>query len=169
MRSKVSKHFSNGELRNGRASNVKFALTIVLLIGTAVAQTHCREHDAQTEAGLAAVEHRWVNALDERNDKSLACILASEFKDSGVYGQLRDRAQVLADLPHRRYATQKLDELEEDVLGTTGIVRGLNHLSTPDGRSLADVRFTDVFVYRDGRWQAVSAQESLVRPSEQKK
>jgi hypothetical protein len=30
------------------------------------------------------------------------------------------------------------------------------------GKVVARVRFTDVFTYRDGRWQALAGQESLV-------
>ena len=32
----------------------------------------------------------------------------------------------------------------------------------PNGKVLARVRFTDILVYRDGRWVAVAAQESLL-------
>jgi hypothetical protein len=31
-----------------------------------------------------------------------------------------------------------------------------------DGQVRAKVRFTDIFVYREGRWLAVAGQESLV-------
>jgi len=46
--------------------------------------------------------------------------------------------------------------------------RGINHLTMPEGQPMVDVRFTDVFVYRQNRWLAVSAQETPVRPPEQK-
>jgi hypothetical protein len=32
----------------------------------------------------------------------------------------------------------------------------------PEGKIKARVRFTDVFTYREGRWQAILAHESLV-------
>jgi hypothetical protein len=35
------------------------------------------------------------------------------------------------------------------------------------GKEIARVRFTDVFVYRDGRWQAVAGHETLM-PEEKK-
>jgi hypothetical protein len=31
-----------------------------------------------------------------------------------------------------------------------------------DGKVVARVRFTDVFVHRDGRWQALAGHESLL-------
>jgi hypothetical protein len=48
------------------------------------------------------------------------------------------------------------------VYGEVGYVRGLNTVTDGDGKILAKVRFTDIFVYRQGRWLAVAAQESLV-------
>jgi hypothetical protein len=33
----------------------------------------------------------------------------------------------------------------------------------PNGKELDRTMFTDVFVYRDGRWQAVNGQENGVR------
>jgi hypothetical protein len=132
-------------------------------MAAAFAQQQCAEHDAKSGDGLRAVESRWVAALDAGDQQLLACILAPEFKDIGVYGEPRDRDKVLADLPNRKGAGQRLDGLETLLFESTGIVRGVNHLTTRDGKALVDVRFTDVFVYRDGRWQAVSAQESLVK------
>jgi hypothetical protein len=32
----------------------------------------------------------------------------------------------------------------------------------PQGKTVARVRFTDIYVYRDGRWQAVAAHESML-------
>jgi hypothetical protein len=138
------------------------------LISGAFAQPSCPQHDPKSNDGLVAVEHRWVEALDHRNQKALACILATEFKDSGVYGQVRDRSNALAELPNRRPAMQQLRDLELLLNGDTGIVRGVNRLTKPDGSPLADVRFTDVFIFRKDRWQAISAQETLVRPANQK-
>jgi hypothetical protein len=40
-------------------------------------------------------------------------------------------------------------------------VHGVNTLLQPDGKLIAAVDFTDMFKYRNGRWQAVGAQESL--------
>jgi predicted N-acetyltransferase YhbS len=41
-------------------------------------------------------------------------------------------------------------------------VRGLNRVVNANGEVVATVRFTDVFVYRERRWQAVAGQETMV-------
>ena len=139
------------------ASAMLFALML-----TSLGAAACDTRDAKSKEGLIAVENRWVAALDKMDQQALACILAPEFKDSGVYGELRERQKVLDDLPHRKPASQQLQNLEAILLGDSGVVRGVNHLTTSNGKPLADVRFTDVFVYRENRWQAVSAQETLI-------
>jgi len=144
-------------------------LAVLFLIPSVSAKCECNQHDAKSTDGLVSAENRWVKALDQRDQKALSCLLAPEFKDAGVYGELRDREKVLADLPHRLDAGQRLDNLETLLFGFTGVVRGVNHLTTTKGQPMVDVRFTDVFVYRRNRWLAISAQETLVHPPEQKK
>jgi predicted N-acetyltransferase YhbS len=46
--------------------------------------------------------------------------------------------------------------------GDAGYVRGLNRVVNANGEVVATVRFTDVFVYRERRWQAVAGQETMV-------
>ena len=43
-----------------------------------------------------------------------------------------------------------------------GYTRGLATLVDGSGNVKARVRFTDVYTYRDGRWQALAGQESLL-------
>jgi hypothetical protein len=56
-----------------------------------------------------------------------------------------------------------LSELHPHVYGEFGYVRGLSTVLDADGKIRARVRFTDIFVYREGRWLAVAGQESLVK------
>ena len=116
----------------------------------------------KTTGTLIMVEMRWVVALNNKDASLLGCLLAFEFGDSGVNGQFRDRKTVLAELPQHPNVNQHFRELKAELAGNTGLVRGVNHVVLPDGQ-VADVRFTDTFAYRDGVWQAVAAQETLVR------
>ncbi len=121
----------------------------------------------KTTGALIMVEMRWVEALNNQDGKMLSCVLAPEFADAGVYRQLRDRQTVLGELAKRPKVNQHFRELSAAVDGDTGVVRGVNHVVLLDGTA-ADVRFTDTFAYRDGIWQAVAAQETLIRNEEQK-
>jgi hypothetical protein len=47
--------------------------------------------------------------------------------------------------------------------GDVGIVNGLVVRTNKDGNTVDKTVFTDVFVYRDGRWQAINAQENAIK------
>jgi hypothetical protein len=46
------------------------------------------------------------------------------------------------------------------VYGDFAYVRGLGVTSRDDGKPPKKNRFTDIFIYRDGRWQCVAGHES---------
>jgi hypothetical protein len=48
------------------------------------------------------------------------------------------------------------------VEGNLGFTRGLAELVDDAGKVVARVRFTDVFTYRDGRWQSLVGHETLI-------
>jgi hypothetical protein len=58
--------------------------------------------------------------------------------------------------------TLTLDQLSVDLHGTTAIVHGRNQQTDASGKAVGAVRFTGVFVWKAGRWRAVSAQETPI-------
>jgi hypothetical protein len=48
------------------------------------------------------------------------------------------------------------------VFGDSGYIRGLATLVDAQGKTVARVRFTDIYVYRGTRWLAVAGQETLL-------
>jgi hypothetical protein len=70
--------------------------------------------------------------------------------------------KTLASVVHRQPGRNQLSELHPHVYGEFGYVRGLNTVTDTEGKIRARVRFTDIFVYRGGRWLAIAGQESLV-------
>jgi rhodanese-related sulfurtransferase len=142
------------------------AISLSTAVGFAVEACNTKPQE-KTSGALIMVEMRWVRALNVKDVESLDCLLAPEFSDSGVNGQLRDRKTVLAELPEHPSVDQHFRDLNAAVSGETGVVRGVNHVVLPNGQA-ADVRFTDTFVHRDGIWQALAAQETLIRSDEKK-
>ncbi|HXE67341.1 MAG TPA: hypothetical protein VN630_09875, partial [Rhodanobacteraceae bacterium] len=49
----------------------------------------------------------------------------------------------------------------------TAIATGINHMHSDTQGWSVDVAFTDVFSRIDGRWRAVSSQETLRKPARQ--
>ena len=111
---------------------------------------------------LLDLEHRWLSAAMQRDLPTLRGILAEDFVDVSYKGTLRSKADHLQATLAPSKSKQTLDELKVRFYGDTGIVTGLNVVVTADGSTTYRIRFTDVFVKRGGRWQAVSAQETPV-------
>jgi ketosteroid isomerase-like protein len=140
---------------------VKHTLWFTLLI-CPFAFGGCPTGQAKDGAVLVQIEQSWAQALERQDSAAIGCMLAEEFQEVDVNGMLRDRSENLASVIHRQPGRNQLSELQPHVYGEFGYIRGLNTVTDPDGKLRAKVRFTDIFVYREGRWLAVAGQESLV-------
>lgn len=135
---------------------------LALLLSVPAIAKDCPKDQPKTEAALIELEHTWADALSRKDADTVACLVADEFEDADVDGSLHTRSQMLAHIPQRKPWTNHLTEIHSRVYGDFGFVRGLNEVIDPSGKVVARVRFTDVFTYRDGRWQALAGHETLV-------
>jgi Domain of unknown function (DUF4440) len=119
----------------------------------------CPTGQARNEATLVEMENTWARVLERHDMPGLECILATEFEEAGTTGQLTDRSHLLAAAAGYGKVRYQLSELHARVYGDFGYVRGAGVALTP-GRPPRKTRFTDIFVYRDGRWQCVAGHES---------
>jgi hypothetical protein len=113
-------------------------------------------------AALVALEQTW---LDAREPSTLEPILAVDFVHPVPTGDFLTRQQHLDWLAHHpppANLQRKFDGMTVRLYGDAGIVTGTVVISGPGGAQVARSVFTDVFVFRDGRWQAVNAQENAV-------
>jgi len=124
----------------------------------------CPVGQPQTKDATALVrnEQTWARALEQRDSASLSCLLAKEFEDAGPDGALEDRDTTLAKAAKHQPFHHELTEMHAHVHGDFGYIRGLATAVNAQGKTQARVRFTDIYVYRDGRWQAVAAHESML-------
>ena len=123
----------------------------------------CPKNQPKTDAALIALERTWADALNQKNADAVACLLAYEFEDADVDGSVHTLAETLAKIPNRKPGrTNRLTDLRAHVEANMGYTRGLNEILDADGKAVARVRFTDIFTYRDGRWQALAGHETLL-------
>ena len=144
--------------------SVWFVISILLVGGTGslAAEKRCTSTQPRNDSALLQLEQSWAKALEQHDSATVECILADGFEDVDVNGNLHNRADTLARVPLRHPSQNQLQEMQSHVYGDFAFVRGLNNVTGPDGKVLAQVRFTDIFVHRDGRWQAVAGHETLV-------
>ena len=133
-------------------------MIVSLLMAAAVANGL---RQPETSQGALNTEAAWVQALMRRDRSTLSALLAPGFVDVTWQGEARTREAVIEALPRRPDTTIELSDLDARLYGDAAIVRGLNTVHDASGRLVGRVRFTDVFVYRDGGWRAVAAQESV--------
>jgi hypothetical protein len=98
--------------------------------------------------------------LEQHDKAALACILADEFEEAGFDGSLIERSAMLATASKPSAVHFELSDLHAHVYGNSAYVRGVGGTRSDDGKFHAKNRFTDIFVYRDGRWQCVAGHES---------
>jgi ketosteroid isomerase-like protein len=114
---------------------------------------------------LTDLEHEWTVANINADKKKLDRILADDYVGEGADGKPQGKAEYLRTAT-RDTAIQKWDfeDLKLSLKGDRAALTGIIRLEIKDQRgqnqNLA-FRFTDKFVWRDGRWQATG---SVVTP-----
>jgi hypothetical protein len=112
----------------------------------------------QSKQELLKLENRWLAV--ERDPDALENILAPDFLHVLAAGIITKEQQLefLRDHPAPKQRSEKhFEDLHVRVYGEVGIVNGtvVEKANGAEHKTL----FTDVFAYRRGKWQAVSAQE----------
>ncbi|HVF91357.1 MAG TPA: nuclear transport factor 2 family protein [Blastocatellia bacterium] len=115
---------------------------------------------------LIEIEHRLAKALVDRNLEMYSSILASDWTTIDLAGRVLSKSQVLRELASRERQIEavSIDDIKVREFGDVALVTGR---TTATGRykgqrSSVVLRFTDVFVKRNGRWQVVASQGTQV-------
>jgi ketosteroid isomerase-like protein len=138
---------------------IVFPLLLSLLLCSLAQGAICPTGQAKDEAALVQVEHEWLRAVEHQDIAALGCILAEEFEEADFAGSLADRRAMLASSAKPSSEHYELADLHAHVYGEFGYVRGKG-VRNDNGVLTAKSRFTDIFVYREGRWQCIAGHES---------
>ncbi|MGH9967552.1 MAG: DUF4440 domain-containing protein [Pyrinomonadaceae bacterium] len=113
-------------------------------------------------ADLTQLEHEWTVANINADKKKLDRILADDYVGMSSEGNSQGKAEYISGI-ERDTSIQRWDfeDLKVNLKGTraslTGVIR--LHLNNQE----AAYKFTDTFVWRDGRWQAVGSDVSRIQ------
>lgn len=139
---------------------LRLAIVALLLASTTFAQGRERSKDREA---VTRLENEWLHAKDAA---TLGRILAPDFVHVIPVDHFMNRQEHI-DLhlkhPEPKEHHTKYDKFHVRFYGDTAIVNGSVIAINPLGRVLERTMFTDVFVLRDGKWQAVNAQENAAR------
>jgi hypothetical protein len=137
-------------------------LILVIMLAFCAALPGLVRASAPPQAQAVLVqEGRWVSALAKRDTKALGAILGENFVHINYQGKVRYREDELARAARSKPYSQHTSEQTVDFFGNTAVVHGVNTI-TQDGKVVLRLRYTDVYAKQQGRWIAVSAQETAI-------
>lgn len=106
---------------------------------------------------LVGLSHELVRAVQENDTGRLDSLLAEEFTLDGAAGQLT--REELLEAAGGRYEIDDFayEEIDPEVFGNTAVVvsRYRQSARLDDRDASGELRITDVWIRRDGRWQIV--------------
>jgi len=121
---------------------------------------------ATPEQALLQIERDWTQASLKKDAVAFDKILGDDWVGMDFEGKQFTKAQVLSDLKSGANVVQtiELGDMKARVLGNTAIVTGSDvEKSSYKGKDTSGkYAWTDVFMMRGGRWQAVGSQSTKV-------
>src|SRR5262245_38162286 len=115
--------------------------------------------DAGRRRALDEAVRRFGEAWAAGDGAALEALLSPRYTHTDVFGDFLERADWLAYARGRAGRATQIEfrEVRTRIVGDVAIVTGLNAVSGPGGRSADDraaltLRFTQVWIWADGRW-----------------
>jgi ketosteroid isomerase-like protein len=118
---------------------------------------------------LLYMEREWNDASKNKDVAWFERNYADDATDiSSRTGVLHSRSEEIASVKTDKSVLDSLElsDLNVRVEGNTAVVTGVNHVKGRDDKGQAmdrRTRFTDVFVKRDGRWQVLATQGTVIQ------
>jgi len=140
-------------------------LLVITATSDATGQMKNSSIPANSDVGqeIRQVEVKRRKALLQSDTTALEQIFADDYMITNQFGQVQTKAQMISDLKSGALKFESIDE--DDVIirtyGDAAVVTGRT-TSKHKGRQSMQVRFTRVYVKRQGRWQTVAYQTTRI-------
>jgi len=126
-----------------------------------------RPSDQESQAYIDEAEQEWA-ALATKNDPSvLERILADDYagvSGSGAHFNKRQEIEDEAKQPDK-YVAASVPAMNYRHFGDTIVAQGDQTLVPKAGGPRVRILWTDVWMFRDGKWQVVASQNAVVPPA----
>ncbi len=116
-------------------------------------------NQAEATKELLEIENRWMREGDD--PKVFATLVADDFIHVMPQGFVSKQEQIdgLRSRPAPKHGPRHFEDMKVRFYGDIAIVNGAVIENDIQGKLVRKLLFTDVFAYRDGKWQAVNGQE----------
>jgi hypothetical protein len=137
------------------------AIGLALLLGASLSVRAARQPDASADPAtvrlLTALNDDYIRFVQGSDVAGFEALLAPDFLCSNPDGSLVDRAGFLAQTARPvTVRNLKASDVRIRVFGDVAIIHARTTFTNADGSPGAG-RYTDTYVRRNGRWQAVAA------------
>lgn len=151
---------------------MRFSLLVLCLLVSACASTPQAPDLATARAQLAEAERAWLDAYVTNDREHMARTLAPGFAITFPNGVIQTREQVIGGLapePTPGAVDEGESHFTEDrsirLIGTTAILSGVYVNPGGDGQPDYRARYTDTWMWLNGRWQVVASHLSNAVPA----
>ena len=149
-----------------RTFGVVLVVTALILAGVGSDGNVYAFQQSKVEQELIQIERDWCAATVKKDATALARILADDYTSVGSRGTTSTKADELANLKGADSTTNCVDSnIKVRIYGDAAVVTGLGTRSgTSKGVTFKDrqILWTDTFIRKDGRWQCVATQGTVV-------
>jgi ketosteroid isomerase-like protein len=117
------------------------------------------------EQQLRDIQQRLADAWLRHDQAAIAAVLAPEWSVTQPDGSILTREAVLTRFfDAAAFDSMVVDDVSVLLFGDAAVVRGHTRArATMSGTAVTgNIRFTDLFIKRDGRWQAVASHASAL-------
>ncbi|HEX5474121.1 MAG TPA: nuclear transport factor 2 family protein [Vicinamibacterales bacterium] len=134
------------------------AACAALVLLSVSATPHPSAAPPSPKQAIVDLEQTWLASED--NPSALESILADDFVHvlSSGFVTKGEQLDFMRRHPAPRSGDRHFQDLRVRVYGSAAIANGIVAARAADGKPQKTI-FTDVFAYRNGKWQAVNAQE----------
>jgi ketosteroid isomerase-like protein len=139
-------------------------LLTLISIGQAAAQ---KSKDDSQETKLLVMEHLWNEAQVNRDARALDGLIGTNFVNTEYDGEVSDKSKFLADIkdPLFNLSALTIQDLKVSMYADSAVVVGIYRTrGSYQGKPYEHIgRFTDTWVFTEGRWQCVASHTSLLK------
>lgn len=113
------------------------------------------------------MEHLWNEAQVNRDARALDGMIGSAFVNTEWDGEVSDKSQFLADIkdPQFKPTSLTIQDVKVSMYADSAVVVGIYRTKgTYQGKPYEHFgRFTDTWVFTEGRWQCAASHTSLLK------
>jgi ketosteroid isomerase-like protein len=139
---------------------------LLALISLSQAAAQKSKDDSQ-ETKLLIMEHLWNEAQVNRDAGVLDAMIGSQFINTEYDGEVSDKAKFLADIkdPQFKPTSLTIQDVKVNMYADAAVVVGIYHTKGMYQNKPYEHfgRFTDTWIYSEGRWQCVASHTSLLK------